>query len=180
MRSTIHPAYAIDTVKSSDGKWALTNIQCSALIIAYNKYMGGVDCSQQLLQYYSTQRTSHWYCTMFFNLLDIATTNAYIMYLEFTSVQGMSQLTHKDFMVELVYWLFGVEKVGTLLDRHCKHVPVPCAVDTEKSDRTMKGRRRCQNCSSKGVCNIIPWLCKSCDVPLYIALNRPCFEGWHR
>lgn len=56
--STIHPAYAGDTVKSSDGKWALTNIQCPAPIIAYNDYMGGVDRLDQLLQYYSTQGTA--------------------------------------------------------------------------------------------------------------------------
>ena len=52
--STIHPAFSGDTVKrrikDGDGLWSVKDIPCPTPIIAYNKNMGGVDLSDQLLQ----------------------------------------------------------------------------------------------------------------------------------
>lgn len=96
-------------VKGNEGKWALTDIHWPAPIIVY-KYKRGVDRLDQLLQYYSTRRsTPHWYHMMFFHLLDIATTNAYIMHLELASVQGTPRLKQKNFLVELVCQLCGLK-----------------------------------------------------------------------
>eukprot|EP00064_Thunnus_orientalis_P024867 superscaffoldBa00011358_g25181 len=68
-------------VKVGDGHWAVKNIPCPSPIIVYNKNMGGVDLSDQLIQYYSTHReTAPWYCTLFLHLVDTATTNAHILH----------------------------------------------------------------------------------------------------
>ena len=82
--STIHPAVSGEVVKrrvkEKDGRWAVNNISCPTPVIAYNRNMGGVDLSNQLLQYYSThRRTARWYHTIFLHLVDIATTNAYLL-----------------------------------------------------------------------------------------------------
>jgi hypothetical protein len=46
----------------------------------YNKYMGGVDRSNQLLSYYGfSHRTVKWWKRAAFHLIDMAIVNAYIM-----------------------------------------------------------------------------------------------------
>ncbi|KAL3991578.1 ATP-dependent RNA helicase DDX56/DBP9 [Sarotherodon galilaeus] len=78
--STIHPAFS--------GETATREIPCPTPIMAYNKNMGGVDLSDQLIQYYSTHRkTARWYRTMLLHFLDIATTNAFIMHREMCSAK---------------------------------------------------------------------------------------------
>ncbi|KAJ8370383.1 hypothetical protein SKAU_G00104110 [Synaphobranchus kaupii] len=113
--STIHPAFSGETVqrrvKDRDGRWAERDIPCPTLIVAYNKHMGGVDLSDQLIQYYSTHRkTARWYRTMLLHFLDIATTNAYILHREISSANQVQPMAHKDFMVELVSQLCGMDK----------------------------------------------------------------------
>ena len=50
-------------------------------IYDYNKHIGGVDLSDHLLQYFQRRRQTHKYWkTLFYHCIDIATTNAYILY----------------------------------------------------------------------------------------------------
>ena len=52
-------------------------------IYDYNRHMGGVDLSDQLLQYFQMRRQTHKYWkTLFYHCFDIANTNAYILYRE--------------------------------------------------------------------------------------------------
>ena len=47
----------------------------------YYSFMGGVDLSDQLLQYYQTRRQTHKYWkTLFYHCVDISVTNAYILH----------------------------------------------------------------------------------------------------
>ena len=49
------------------------------MVEEYNRYMGGVDNSNQLLSYYGfSHRTVKWWHHAFFYLLDLSVTNAYI------------------------------------------------------------------------------------------------------
>ncbi|XP_056107732.1 piggyBac transposable element-derived protein 4-like [Rhinichthys klamathensis goyatoka] len=84
--STIHPAYTRDTaqrrVKTQD-TWRTTTFPCPTPVTEYNKHMGGVDLSDQLLQYYTTQhKTMKWYRKIFLHFLDIASTNSFIVHKE--------------------------------------------------------------------------------------------------
>uniref|UniRef100_A0A671UTR0 PiggyBac transposable element-derived protein domain-containing protein n=1 Tax=Sparus aurata TaxID=8175 RepID=A0A671UTR0_SPAAU len=102
--STIHSAFSGETaqrrVKDRAGRWAAREIPCSTPIMAYKKNMGGVDLSDQLIQYYSTHRkTARWYKTVMLHFLDIATTNAFILHREISSARQVQAMTHKDFMV---------------------------------------------------------------------------------
>lgn len=78
--STIHTAYAGETVqrhvKGRDGQWQTQRFPSPTPVTEYNKHMGGVDLSDQLIQYYSVHhRTTRWYKVLFQHFLDIAATN---------------------------------------------------------------------------------------------------------
>lgn len=186
MCSTIHPAFSGETVqrrvKDGVGHWAVKDIPCPTPIIAYNKNMGGVDLSDQLLQYYSThRRTARWYRTMFLHFVDIATTNAYILHREISHTKQVQHMTHKNFLVELVSQLCGVDKAGAVIQRSTDHVPVAIDVATDVKKKATQGRRICHRCQQvEKKRNLTPWKCKACDVALCLIVDRNCFEEWHR
>ncbi|XP_026158718.1 activating transcription factor 7-interacting protein 1 isoform X2 [Mastacembelus armatus] len=143
--STIHAAYTGDTVqrrvKTQNG-WRTKTFPCPAPVTAYNHHMGGVDLSDQLLQYYTTQhKTMKWYRKLFLHFLDIAATNAYIVHKELYGT-----MSHKEFMEELIAELCGVSQKITPKRSSVDHVPVPGA--GQASDATA-GRRICVLCKAK-------------------------------
>uniref|UniRef100_A0A671M944 PiggyBac transposable element-derived protein domain-containing protein n=1 Tax=Sinocyclocheilus anshuiensis TaxID=1608454 RepID=A0A671M944_9TELE len=124
--STIHAAYTGDTVqrrvKTQNG-WRTKSFPCPAPVTAYNQHMGGVDLSDQLLQYYSTQhKTMKWYRKLFLHFLDIAATNAFIVHKELYGT-----MNHKEFMEELIAELCGVSQKIPPKWTSVDHVPVPGA-----------------------------------------------------
>ncbi|KAM3842124.1 piggyBac transposable element-derived protein 4-like [Diretmus argenteus] len=187
MCSTIHSVSAGDTVqrrvKGEDGRWTMKEIPCPTPIIAYNQNMGGVDLSDQLLQYYSThRRNNRWYRTLFLHFLDIAVTNAYILHCDIRETQQTQHKTHKDFQTELVCQLCGVDSTGAPVNRRVDHIPVPIITPTEVTDpraKSTSGRHQCHHCKQQGKRKDTKWKCKSCDVPLCLILDRNCFEEWH-
>ncbi|XP_028254268.1 piggyBac transposable element-derived protein 4-like [Parambassis ranga] len=183
--STVHPAVSGEVikrrVKDKDGCWAVKNIPCPTPVIAYNKHMGGVDRSDQLIQYYSThRRTARWYRTLFLHLVDIATTNAYILHCEISASKQVKHMSHKDFQTELLSQLCGVDHAGIPCKRSTDHIPVAIAKVTDASMKATHGRRICQQCHLLDKRSLTPWKCKSCDVPLCLIVDRNCFEEWHK
>jgi hypothetical protein len=70
------------------------------MVLEYVSYMGGVDLSDQLVQYYSCLRkTVKWWRKLFFHLLELVGVNAYTMYVKYGTGPRMS---HYDFMRSLV------------------------------------------------------------------------------
>ncbi len=66
----------------------------------------GGDLSDQLLQYYSTQhKIMKWYRNIFLHFLDIAATDAFIVYEELYGT-----MSHKQFMEKLIAELCGVSQ----------------------------------------------------------------------
>uniref|UniRef100_A0A671SK44 PiggyBac transposable element-derived protein domain-containing protein n=1 Tax=Sinocyclocheilus anshuiensis TaxID=1608454 RepID=A0A671SK44_9TELE len=161
--STIHAAYTGDTVqrrvKTQNG-WRTKSFPCPAPVTAYNQQMGGVDLSDQLLQYYSTQhKTMKWYRKLFLHFLDIAATNAFIVHKELYELCGVSQK---------------IPPKRTSVD----HVPFPGA---EQASDATTGRRTCVLCKAKhGKRQDTPWKCQACDVHLCVQLKRNCFLEWHK
>jgi len=180
--STIHPAFSGGAVQGKDGHWAVKDIPCPAPITAYNKNMGGVDLSDQLIQYYSTHRkTARWYRTLFMHFVDIATTNSYILHCDVSNTQQVQHMTHKNVMADLVSQLCGVEKTGLPINRSAHHIPVAITAATDVREKATQGRRTCKHChETHGRRNLTPWKCKACDVALCVVVDRNCFEAWHR
>ena len=151
-------------------------------VIAYNRNMGGVDLSDQVLQYYSThRRTVRWYHTIFLHLVDIATTNAYLLYCDISASNKVRPMSHKDFQKQLVSQLCGVDGMGVSTKRRADQIPVPITVATDASLKATQGRRsflHCHQVDKKR--NLTPWKCQSCDVALCLVVDRNCFAEWHK
>lgn len=183
---TIHPAFSGDAVqrrvKGEDGHWTVKDIRCPTPVIAYNKNMGGVDRPDQLIQHYSTQRKiARWYRTLFLHFVDIATTNTYILHCEISNTQQAQHMTHKNFLVELVSQLCGVDKTGVPVNRSTGHVPFAVAVATDAKEKATKGRRTCQHCHQVDKKrNLTPGSASPVTCTLCVIVDRNCFEEWHR
>ncbi|XP_007548905.1 piggyBac transposable element-derived protein 4-like [Poecilia formosa] len=179
--STIHPAFSGETVqrrmKDEEKRWIVKEIPCPTPIMAYNKYMGGVDLSDQLIQYYSAQRKTYcWYKTVFMHLIDIASTNAYILHRHLSTTKGEQPMSHKDFIVVIASQLCGVDMTGMPKNRATDHTPVPINAEQKAN----KARRQCRHCLQVDrLRKDTSWKCKRCDVPLCLLLDRNCFEKWH-
>ena len=62
------------------------------MVAEYNRYMGGVDKSDQLLSYYGfSHRTVKWWRRAFYHLLEEGVVNAYILYTESKQAGGECQ-----------------------------------------------------------------------------------------
>lgn len=87
MCSSIHKAYSGRTtqrrVKSPDGTWSRQAVPVPDPVLDYNRYMGGVDLSDALIQYHGISRkTTRWYRKLFLHFVDIAVVNSIIIHEE--------------------------------------------------------------------------------------------------
>ena len=89
--------------KQKDG----TYIEVSTIpaVTLYNKCMGGVDCSDQMQQYYETSRwAKKWWRYLFWFCLDVTIVNAHILK---QIADNHPHLTQLEFRIELLNALIG-------------------------------------------------------------------------
>lgn len=114
--STVHPVYTGETVlrwQKSDGQGQRVPVPRPTAVGEYNKYMGGVDTSDQMFGTNSVHRkTRRWPMTVFQHLLDIAVTNSYILHKELLMAKQQKPLTRQAFQEELCAKLLGVPLAG--------------------------------------------------------------------
>ncbi|XP_045922875.1 piggyBac transposable element-derived protein 4-like isoform X1 [Micropterus dolomieu] len=190
--STIHQAYTSGEVtrrqKKRDGTWEFISIPVPTPILEYNKNMGGVDLSDQLIQYTTAHhKVMRWYKTMFLHFVDIAACNSYILHKELCAEQETNPLTHRAFMEELSAQLARVPletqfpEITMVANKKTEHIPVPIApLDPDKPEhRPADVRKYCEHCKVGKGYNKTPWQCGACKVPLCNFLERPCFAQWH-
>lgn len=188
MCSNVHAAYNGETVlrwrKKEDGSYMRVPIPRPTVVADYNRYMGGVDTSDQMLGTNSVHRkTKRWYVTVFQHLLDIAVTNSYIISKTLASARQERLPTRQEFQEELCAQLFGVplfqcqqeEQPEEEEQPSFEHFPVPISEGHVKSQVASKGRHRCVLCKRS-----TPWQCEVCLVGLCLQLNRNCFRQYHK
>nr|XP_055046361.1 piggyBac transposable element-derived protein 4-like [Misgurnus anguillicaudatus] len=178
--STIHSAYTGETVQKkvkSQDAWVAKTFPCPAPVTAYDQHIHKrVHLSNDLLQCYTAQhKTMKWYRKVFYNFLDIAATNAYILHNEL-----YGNMCHKEFLKGLIEELCGSSKKATPKQTGGDHVPIPGVEQTSDArNKATAGRRTCMLCKKQGKRQDTPWKCKACDVHLCVQLNRNCFQKWH-
>ncbi|XP_057178449.1 piggyBac transposable element-derived protein 4-like [Triplophysa rosa] len=175
MCTTLHTAHGGDTVqrrvKDADGHWVLKNISVPPAVKEYNRFMGGVDLSDSLINYYKViHKTQRWYKTLFYHFMDIAIVNAFLLYKDLTKGKGEVPMHQKAFRETLVEELAAAAKIpapsSTPRSKHHKPVHITA--------HSTMGRLRCRQCQAK-----TPVKCSSCDIPLCFVPNRDCYNEWH-
>ena len=73
-----------------------------SLVVSYDKYMGGVDRSDQMVSYATfNSRTLKWWKRVFFHVLSLSVLNSYLLYKFVTSGESTTML-HRNFRKKLV------------------------------------------------------------------------------
>ena len=93
-----------------NGRYRPLFVRQPKLVNCYNKFMGGVDKSDQLIGKYMTLRKTHrWWKTLLYHLLDVARVNSYILFNDFrkknkdiVELQRPKSYSQLDFTVELI------------------------------------------------------------------------------
>ena len=92
------------------------NLPCCIAIKRYQQFMGGVDLHDfYRMARYSTQHTCNfkkWYKAIFASGIDMATTNAYILWKKMHSIKDLFYMTHFEFLKYLSINIFEY-KIGT-------------------------------------------------------------------
>ena len=71
-------------MKNAEGRWQAGDVERPNPIGEYNRHMGGVDKSDQLIVTYSCLMKCHrWWKTLFFHMLDVSIINSYILFSQF-------------------------------------------------------------------------------------------------
>ena len=126
--------------KQKDGN--SVEVPCPASIISYNRFMGGVDRGDQLRGYYRCRsRSRKFYKYIFYFLLDVAITNAYIL----MKSSGQSFKDFKSFRLQLakdLIWEYcsrhGRGHVGTVIHPlPFRHYPI--RLDSNDKPRRPRG-----------------------------------------
>jgi hypothetical protein len=161
-------------------------------ILEYNKYMGGVDRSDQLGKYYTiTRKSMKWWKKLAFHIINLLITNSYVLYVKMEPQKVLSQF---DFRKELARELIiaserriskkGRRSVGVpeqrLVGRH-----FPAAIPAQAGAKNQHPCRKCIVCSEKtGKRNAAGnpkrketrYWCPTCAKPLCVDI---CFERFH-
>lgn len=166
----------VTTVERKQKDGTRKAIPCPEAISFYNKYMGGVDMTDQYTLLYDIDRKSNkWWKRVFQRLLMTAVTNAWVL---FKQIEG-KKIPLIDMLVPLAENLIEIGKAGSKVQRTYKngrpskkaklfvdarHLPAPST------------KRRCTHCSKNNIQKRTKFVCTTCEVPLCAG----CFLPYHR
>ena len=170
-------------VKNKEG---VTRIQilCPVVVREYNKYMGGVDKSDQYMAYHNVlRRTVRFWKTPFYHLIDISVVNSFILYNILQVQQGRKVISENDFRDKLVLEI--IFKYGR--DKRSEKRPgrpsrSDCRVKHGSMLLPVSEKSRCQYCRiMHGQVNWTQRKCLDCigQPGLCQTLQRDCHSAWH-
>ena len=185
MSTTSQPS-ATGTVLRRQKNGTRLSVPCPEAILTYNQYMGGVDRGDQLRGYYSCKvKSRKFYKYIFYFLLDVSITNAYILYKNFCSSPTFNNM--KKFRLQLARELIGEYTSrrragrggGVIRPLPLQHFPLKVVKGPCEPERK---RRRCSRCSQNKQRALTLWFCRECDVFLCHTgdVSTDCFLKWHK
>ena len=175
MQTTIHEAVMVKTGKTD---FFGNKVKKSEAVYYYCGRMGGVDLSDQLLNYYSFLRKStKWSRKLLIYQLNLLILNAYILNKNY----GCKKLTHDEYRDRIVKYLLGeglknykipLPPVLSLCERH-----FPNAIPKGEGKKRERPSRCCFICSYISG-HFFKWKrtsywCEECRKPLCVV---PCFK----
>ncbi|XP_055877291.1 piggyBac transposable element-derived protein 4-like [Biomphalaria glabrata] len=188
LMSTIHDANDSVTAKrrtKTNGQFENLTVNQPTIVHDYNKYMGGVDKSDQLINKYNVLRkTNKYWKTIFFHMLDIARVNSYILFQDWRDknkdvpeLKRPTRYGQLNFTEELIRELgdIGIDDPVPIASKppvHFKH-----AMDPQFMDK----RGNCKLCySNEKIVRRTSVKCKVCDVFLCFQKERNCLSQYHK
>ncbi|GFO14718.1 PiggyBac transposable element-derived protein 4-like [Plakobranchus ocellatus] len=152
-----------------------------AAVHNYNKYMGAVDRSDQMVACNAfKRRTLKWWKKAFFHLFMLSVQNAYIVH-KATAVKKLShRIFRRDLAAQLVQFIFtpvarplglGQSSLFRLTARH-----FPRMIQPKPNAKRQNPQRECVICSERPKREFSRFECQDCDVGLHV--DR-CFELYH-
>lgn len=153
------------------------------MVTEYNKYMGGVDKSDQMKSAYAFDHRSKqkYYLRIFHDLMDTTVVNGFIIYNKILERHGQKKMTHLEFQ----------QCITRGLTRNYTSRSFPVATPgsrkrarTECGDHThlptfLDERKRCVVCTKKKLDNRTDVYCEDCNVCLCLQKKRNCFKVYH-
>ena len=173
--SNNYPGNSDGTVKrrgrNGQGHYETLDLPLPSAIKAYNRFMGGVDVSDQLISYHRVlRRTKKYWKTLLFHLLEISVTNAAVLK-KWLCMQANTKPPSvgkfRDALVQAIIHKYAVGESQPVFtgDFTVRHGSTP-----------IDNRRRCAICKNKCSrkcpdCPFSPALCQSA--------RRDCHGIWH-
>lgn len=166
----------VTTVERKQKDGMKKSVTCPEAISFYNKYMGGVDMTDQYTVLYDIDRKSNkWWKRVFQRLLMTAVTNAWVLHKQLKK----ELIPLIDMLVPLAEDLIEIGKAGSKFQRKSKngrpskksklfvnaqHLPAPST------------KRRCTLCARNKSQKRTKFVCSTCDIPLCAG----CFLPYHQ
>ena len=143
--------------KQKDGTYI--EVPTIPVVMLYNKYMGGVDHSDQMRQYYETsRRAKKWWRYLFWFCLDVTIVNAHIL---MQIADNHPHLTQLEFRLELVNALIGE------FSSHQHNVQEGAVQTGHWPVKMTKGR--CKRCLKKRKVTFCRMGCELCGLRICLA-----------
>ena len=151
-------------------------------VIAYNKFMGAVDKSDQLQQPYSAARKAmKWYRKLTVHFLQISMLNAYCIY-SVSLPSGQKPKTYLQFQHSVLMSLVSANArpmPSTAMDDSSARLQGKHFVDyLPASGRKEKPTKRCRVCYTQGVRGETRYYCPNCPSGPALCIPK-CFELYH-
>ena len=184
--SLAFPGHSESTVskKKINSKTGTMDIAIPLVVQKYNKYMGGVDKSDQYLAYHNVLRkTVRYWKTLFYHMVDIAAVNSFILYNYTASLRGIKTITENDFRHQLVLQiidLYGKNRRDKVPSG--RHPQSEARIKHRSFVFPIEQRSRCQYCYLKGEINWTQRKCKDYNFQpaLCQVQGRDCHLNWHK
>lgn len=142
------------------------------LIAEYNKFMGGVDHCDQMLQYYCCEhKVLRWYKKLGVHLFQIMLINSHFLYNKY----GQKKMNLYEFRLSIIESLLGPPPPKREAQNLVYHLPEYCP----KDDKGNAKRRRCKYCwQTNKTRKDSTYFCPQCPNEPGLCLT-PCFRQYH-
>lgn len=159
----------------------LEDRSCPDAILTYREIMGGVDRSDQMATLYEPDRKSlKWWIKVFYRLLMMAVVNSWIIYkdnnkkdiplIKYVIVLSEEMIKHDQKVTQK--GKLAVSETEPIVERAGKRKK-PMHIPTK-----IKQRRRCMQCSKKGIERRSTFVCGGCNTsPVLCVVD--CFNEYH-
>uniref|UniRef100_W5MXA2 PiggyBac transposable element-derived protein domain-containing protein n=1 Tax=Lepisosteus oculatus TaxID=7918 RepID=W5MXA2_LEPOC len=175
--STCASVMPVDEVKRfSNKKGRQISVPCPQIVAEYNHHMGGVDLADMMIALYRTPAKSHrWYLSIFWQLIDIAVNNAWLLYRRDATAIGPGKLNKlKSFRLDVAKGLIYPGNESDAPVRVVKQPKVPWPIGEMHYDVNS----HYPILSVKGTCRMCPdgqtsIMCQKCN--FHICCNRSSY-----